>query len=111
MRQYVIGFGLSIYLTMTAYLMVVNHLFNGWVLVAAIVGLALIQLVVQLVFFLHLGRDRWNLVIFLFMLMVVVIVVAGSLWIMANLDYHHGHEHGTPDQTNQFIIKDEGFKP
>ncbi len=112
MRQYVIGFLLSIYLTVTAYLMVTHHLFGGWALVAAIVSLALIQLVVQLVFFLHLGREskpRWNLLIFLFMLMVVIIVVFGTLWIMANLSYHHHHSMSPGDTTN-FIIKDEGYK-
>ncbi len=109
-QSYTIGFISSLILTGAAYLMVVNHLFNGWGLISAIVTLAIAQLLVQLLFFLHLGREskpRWNLSIFLFMLIVVVILVFGTLWIMKNLQYHH--DHLSPAQTNTFIIKDEGF--
>ncbi len=112
MKKYVIGYLVSLYLTVTAYLIVTKHLFNGWVVVLFIVGLALVQLTVQLIFFLHLGqenRPRWNLVAFLCMLNVVLILVFGSLWIMANLNYHHHHAR-SPADTNTFIIRDEGFK-
>ncbi len=112
LSSYVTGFLASVYLTVTAYLLVVHHLFNGWALVMTIAGLALVQLVVQLVFFLHLGQEskpRWNLMAFLFMSMVVVIVVSGSLWIISNLNYHHHHTL-SPNDTNSFIIHDEGYK-
>ncbi len=51
---------------------------------------ALLQLLIQLFLFLHLGDEkgpRWNVYSFLFMTLVVVIVIAGSLWIMAHLNY------------------------
>lgn len=51
---------------------------------------ALLQLLIQLFLFLHLGDEkgpRWNVYSFLFMTLVVIIVVAGSLWIMAHLNY------------------------
>lgn len=89
--SYTIGFLLSIVLTLAAYFLVVDKILTGSRLVAAIVGLAVVQLFVQLVFFLHLGREsrpRWNLMVFWFALLVVVIVVFGSIWIMENLDYH-----------------------
>lgn len=89
--SYSLGFLLSIVLTLVAYFLVVNDVFVGWTLMVAIILLAMVQLLVQLVFFLHLGREskpRWNLIMFLFMLMVVVIVGLGSLWIMHNLDSH-----------------------
>jgi cytochrome o ubiquinol oxidase operon protein cyoD len=63
----------------------------GQTLVLVIVGLAVVQLLVQLIFFLHLGKEskpRLNLTIFAFMLLVVGIVAIGSLWIMHNLDYN-----------------------
>jgi cytochrome o ubiquinol oxidase operon protein cyoD len=105
LASYVTGFLVSVYLTVTAYLAVAHHLFNGWTLGLAISGLAVIQLVVQLVFFLHLGRggsrSRWNLLVFLFMLIVVIIVVAGSLWIMANLNYRM--QFMSPADTNSMI--------
>ena len=60
-------------------------------MITAIIFLAVVQLVVQLVFFLHLGRERqprWNLLAFAFMAIVLLILVLGSLWIMNNLNYH-----------------------
>ena len=89
--SYCIGFLLSIVLTLAAYFLVVNELLQGGLLVAGLAILAIVQLLVQLIFFLHLGREsgrRWNLMMFLSMLLIVIIVVAGSLWIMHNLDYH-----------------------
>lgn len=88
---YTIGFALSVVLTLGAYFSVVNDVMSGWSLVWLLAGLAVVQLLVQLVFFLHLGQEskpRWNLVLFLFTVMVVGILVLGSLWIMKNLDYH-----------------------
>ena len=99
--SYVSGYVLSLYLTITAYLMVTHHLFSNHRLVAAVVALALIQFVVQLLFFLHLGREakpRWKLFVLLFMVMVVSILVFGSLWIMDNLNYRM-----TPAQINQYM--------
>ena len=91
LKNYTIGFVLSVVLTLLAYGAVVNHWAAGWVLVALIIGLAIVQLVIQLVFFLHLGNEtkpRWNLLTFLFMMMVLLIIVVGSLWIMNNLNYN-----------------------
>lgn len=113
-RSYVTGFVLSLILTLTAYLLVVHGVFSGWTLVYALAALAVSQLLVQLVCFLHLGREsrpRWNLTVMLFAVMVVAILVFGSLWIMKNLAYNHHHSHQPPaSQTNNFIIHDEGYQ-
>lgn len=104
--SYVIGFVSSIILTLVAYILVVNHVMSGAGLVAVIVGLAIIQLFVQLFFFLHLGEEskpRWNLMALLFAAMVVIIVVFGSLWIMNNLNYNM-----MPDM-NKDIQEQKGF--
>lgn len=88
---YTTGFILSIVLTLAAYYFVVNDTFAYRELIAIIIGLAVAQLMVQLFFFLHLGKEskpRWNLIVFSFMLLVVGIIVIGSLWIMDNLDYN-----------------------
>ncbi|HSW98436.1 MAG TPA: cytochrome o ubiquinol oxidase subunit IV [Candidatus Saccharimonadales bacterium] len=90
-KSYTVGFGLSVLVTLGAYLAVTQHVLGRTGLIAVIFALAVVQLVVQLLFFLHLGREgkpRLNLMSFLFMLLVLVIVVAGSLWIMNNLNYH-----------------------
>ena len=98
---YVSGFVLSIAFTLEAYYLVAHRALSKWSLAAAIAGLAIVQFLVQLVFFLHLGRElrpRWKLVALLFMLGVVMIIVFGSLWIMNNLNYHM-----TPQQMNQYL--------
>lgn len=108
LSAYITGFILSLLLTLAAYLVVVREVVALKLVVPIIVGLAIVQLFVQLTFFLHLGREpkpRWNLMAFLFMVSVVFIVVAGSLWIMANLDYNMTH------RTDSYLLqqKDKGF--
>lgn len=108
LRAYVTGFVVSIFLTLTSYLAVVHHLFSDDMLIIVIAILALAQAVVQLYYFLHLGsetRPRWKLGLFLFMLGVVIILVAGSLWIMNNLNYHHP----TTEQENKYLHAQDGL--
>ncbi|MDB5161152.1 MAG: putative cytochrome ubiquinol oxidase chain cyoD, partial [Candidatus Saccharibacteria bacterium] len=108
LTSYTVGFIYSLVLTFTAYIFISNHVFSGNALIGAIIALAIVQLLVQLVFFLHLDREskpRWNLVVLLFALMVVLIVVIGSLWIMSNLNYHMDAH-----QSDTYIIHDEGIK-
>lgn len=90
LQTYVLGFIMSILLTLAAYYLVVGHFLTDWVLDYAIVSLSVVQILVQLLFFLHLGNEPkpyWNLLVFLFMVLVVAIIVIGSLWIMYELDY------------------------
>ena len=111
LKSYTIGFGLSVILTIIAFVIVSQDLVEGSLRVAAIMLLAVIQLYVQAVFFLHLGRGsdkRWNRIVFIFMLLIVSIVVGGTLWIMSNLNYNHGHQ--SPKEIEQSIIQDEGYK-
>lgn len=111
-RAYVIGFVLSLVLTLGAYLLTVREVLSGWALVYVLAALAVVQLVVQLVCFLHLGKEskpRWNLTAAAFALIVVIILVFGSLWIMQNLSYNHNHHGLTPGQTDEFIKSDEGY--
>jgi cytochrome o ubiquinol oxidase subunit IV len=108
---YITGYLLSIILTLTAYFIVKRHvdsaqlIYTHRYLLLALAWLAIAQLMVQLVAFLHLGRGsraRWNLTVFGFMLIVVIIVAAGSLWIMSNLNYRM-----TPQQMNQYMVSQE----
>ena len=91
LMSYVTGFILSMVLTLSAYGLVTHEVLSRTVVVSLIIGLALIQFVVQLIFFLHLSqesRPRWRLMVFLLMALIVAILVFGSLWIMQNLNYH-----------------------
>jgi cytochrome o ubiquinol oxidase operon protein cyoD len=91
LASYVVGFVLSVFLTLCAYFVVTRGLLHGRVALAAISIFAVLQFVVQLLCFLHLGREtkpRWKLAVFWFMILTVFIVVVGSIWIMNNLNYH-----------------------
>ena len=108
--SYTTGFLLSIVLTMAAYMLVTGHYLASWSLVFALIGLAVVQLFVQVVFFLHLAKKskpRWNLLVFGLMLVVVLIVVGGSLWIMYNLGYRMMPK--TQQQVNQYLNSQAGF--
>jgi cytochrome o ubiquinol oxidase operon protein cyoD len=90
-NAYLVGFLLSIVLTLVAYLFVVNHILAGWILFAAIIILAFVQLLVQLIFFLHLGQEskpRWNLLFLLSTISIILTIVLASLWIMNHLNYN-----------------------
>ncbi len=111
-RQYIAGFSLSILMTLIAFGIVQLHVVSGHetlkheLVVPIILGLAFIQLIVQLIFFLHIGqetRPRWKLMAFLFGAMVVAIIFIGSMWIMYNLDYNMSPAH----ETDQKLIDDE----
>ena len=85
------GFILSLVLTLMSYFLVTQKLMQGSGAVYALCTLASIQAFIQLTLFFHLGDEpspRWNLATFVFMLIILVIVVAGSIWIMNNLDYN-----------------------
>ncbi len=117
MKSYVIGYALSLLLTVGAFGITIKHIdSNGQFLSAGqiatyLIVFALCQLIVQLVFFLHLGREskpRWNLMVFLFMIFMTLVLVVGSLWIMANLEYQHDGHQPTKDSPAR-IIEDEGM--
>jgi cytochrome o ubiquinol oxidase operon protein cyoD len=91
--SYSIGFLSSIILTVIAYAVVVHDVFTEFwspAMIAIILAvLASLQLVIQLLFFLHLGdeeKPRWKLLSFIFAFIILGIVVFGSLWIMFDLN-------------------------
>ena len=108
LRLYVLGFAWSVLLTFGAYAAVVNQLLARRELIFYIMVLALLQVWVQLYFFLHLGneaRPQWNVWTFLFMSLILLVIVVGSLWIMHNLNYNMMPSH----ETDEYMIK-EGNK-
>ncbi|HEU4913801.1 MAG TPA: cytochrome o ubiquinol oxidase subunit IV [Candidatus Saccharimonadales bacterium] len=114
MTSYVTGFVLSVMLTLAAFVMVQMHIDGSGLgrqaVIGGVAGLAFAQFLVQLVFFLHLGREtkpRWKLVMFLFAVIVILIIVIGSLWIMYNLDYHMMPK--SEEQINEYMNKQSGF--
>lgn len=88
--DYVRGFAMAAVLTAAAFTLVMNHtLGNIPLTVAAVMGLAVVQVVVHMVFFLHMNsrsEGGWNLLALLFTLLLVLIVLSGSLWVMYHLN-------------------------
>lgn len=91
LQSYIVGFILSIILTIIPYFLVKNHLLDGMTIVVVIVTFAFVQLIVQLLFFLHMrheAKPRLNLAFFISFLGVIFIVVIASIWIMQHLNYN-----------------------
>ncbi|MCY4177592.1 MAG: cytochrome o ubiquinol oxidase subunit IV [Endozoicomonadaceae bacterium] len=87
--SYIIGFILSIALTVLAFGAVTQQWFSPFAIMIFVTVMAVFQLLIQLVFFLHLGAESkpyWNLSAFLFAMLITVIIVAGSIWIMYHLN-------------------------
>lgn len=108
LKLYIMGFCWSVILTVAAYVAVVNQLLERGELIAYITVLALVQVAVQLYFFLHLGSEsgpRWKLWTLLFMGAVLSIIVIGSLWIMHNLNYNMMPEM-PPHETDAYMLKE-----
>ena len=88
-----LGLGFSLVLTAAAFRLAIVHPQFVWgpAVADALIVLAIAQMGVHLVFFLHItaGPDSVNNVLALaFGLLIVVLLVFGSLWIMANLDHN-----------------------
>lgn len=88
---YLIGLGLASLLTVISFMLPGTDLVWGPGLPVALVVLAIAQMGVHLVFFLHIttGPDNTNNVLALaFGVLVVFLVIGGSIWIMAHLDHN-----------------------
>lgn len=87
--SYLIGLGLAAILTGASFWAAGTHLIWSQAVPIALAVLAIAQMGVHLVFFLHLSSspDNTNNILALaFGILIVFLVVAGSLWIMANLN-------------------------
>jgi cytochrome o ubiquinol oxidase operon protein cyoD len=86
--SYLIGFVLAVVLTAASFWLVMHGGFTRETTVLGLAGLAAVQIVVHLVYFLHLNSSssqRWNVTAFAFTVLTVVIVIGGTLWIMHNV--------------------------
>ncbi len=106
-RSYIVGFVLSLLFTAIPYYLVVNKTVSGTALLATILGFALLQMAVQILFFLHLGRGQkplYNVVFFVATLGIILVVVLGSIFIMNNLHYNM-----SPTQTITRLSQEEAI--
>jgi len=90
-RGYLIGFALAALLTVVSFFIARSTLVWQPSIPIALTVLAIAQMGVHLVFFLHLtsGPDNLNNALALaFGLLIVMLLVFGSLWIMTHLSHH-----------------------
>ena len=88
-RGYLIGLALSVLLTAASFYVVYTELIWSPAIPVALVVLAIAQIGVHLVFFLHIttAPDNTNNVLALaFGVLIVALVIGGSLWIMGHLN-------------------------
>jgi cytochrome o ubiquinol oxidase operon protein cyoD len=88
---YVLGFALAVLLTIASFWVAKTDLIYGPGIPVALATLAVAQMGIHLVFFLHLttAPDNTNNVLALaFGLLIVGLVVFGSVWIMAHLNHN-----------------------
>ena len=89
MRDYVIGFVLSVILTAIPFWLVMTMPLSAGTTGAIIMAFAVVQIVVHMVFFLHMtpkAEGGWSLTSLVFTVIVVGIMLAGSLWVMHHLN-------------------------
>jgi cytochrome o ubiquinol oxidase operon protein cyoD len=88
-RTYLIGFVLSVLLTAIPFSLVMTGAGSPQLIAATITALAVVQIVVHMIYFLHMNpraEGGWNLLALLFTLILVVITLSGSLWVMYHLN-------------------------
>ena len=89
MRDYATGFILSVILTAIPFWLVMTGTLSPGLTAAVIVAFAIVQVIVHMVYFLHMSpkaEGGWTLTTLVFTLIVVVIMLAGSLWVMHHLN-------------------------
>ena len=100
LRSYLIGFILAAILTAIPFWMVMtNVLDNKQATGIIIMVFAAVQVVVHMVYFLHMNtraEEGWSMMALIFTIIMVVIALSGSLWVMyhLNINMMPGHDMG-----------------
>lgn len=87
LKSYVIGFVLSIVLTIIPLVVVLNDMMGKTATLVVILIAAVLQFVIQLFFFMHLREEkepRWNVMALILGFIIVITIIVGSIWIMGN---------------------------
>jgi len=90
-KGYLTGFILSVILTAIPFWIVMGNVFDKSSTTAfVILAFAAVQIVVHMIYFLHMNAKSehgWTMLALIFTVVVVVITLSGSLWVM----YHMNH--------------------
>ena len=90
LKGYMTGFVLSVILTAIPFWLVMGKAFNNSSTTALVIlGFAAVQIVVHMVYFLHMNarsEGGWTMLALIFTLVLVVITLSGSLWVMFHMN-------------------------
>jgi cytochrome o ubiquinol oxidase operon protein cyoD len=90
LKGYLIGFGLSVVLTAIPFWLVMGDVLGNATTTAIVIMLfAGAQIVVHMIYFLHMNtrsEGGWSMMALIFTVVIVVIMLAGSLWVMYHLN-------------------------
>ncbi|WP_420142500.1 cytochrome o ubiquinol oxidase subunit IV [Sphingomonas sp.] len=88
--RYMTGFLLSVVLTAIPFALVMTDVIADARITAGIItAMALVQIVVHMVYFLHMNaksENGWTLMALIFTVIMVVIAISGSLWVMYHMN-------------------------
>ncbi len=91
-KSYLTGFVLAVVLTAIPFWIVMAHVFEKSSTTALVVlGFAAVQIVVHMVYFLHMNsraEGGWSMLALIFTVVLVVIMLSGSIWVMYHLDHN-----------------------
>jgi cytochrome o ubiquinol oxidase operon protein cyoD len=89
-KGYVVGFLLSVVLTAIPFWLVMAKVLpSSGATALVILGFAAVQIVVHMVYFLHMNskiEGGWSMLALIFTAAVVLIMLAGSIWVMFHLN-------------------------
>ncbi|MES2337384.1 MAG: cytochrome o ubiquinol oxidase subunit IV [Pseudomonadota bacterium] len=88
-KGYLIGFALSVVLTAIPFWLVMTRPVGDQAIALTIMGLAAVQMVVHMIFFLHMNRRAeggWSIMALIFTVVIVLIALSGSLWVMYHMN-------------------------
>ncbi|HSI57748.1 MAG TPA: cytochrome o ubiquinol oxidase subunit IV [Ideonella sp.] len=91
-KGYMTGFVLSVILTAIPFWLVMGNVFAKPSTTAfVILGFAAVQIVVHMIYFLHMNSKSeggWSMLALIFTVVIVVITLSGSLWVMYHLNHN-----------------------
>lgn len=90
LKSYLIGFGLSVVLTAIPFWLVMSDVLGNKPLTGIVImAFAAAQIVVHMIYFLHMNsraEQGWIMMALIFTIVMVVIALSGSLWVMYHLN-------------------------
>jgi len=89
LKGYMVGFLLSVVLTAIPFWLVMAKVLPSGLTAVVILAFAAVQMVVHVIYFLHLDRKAqggWNLLALIFTAIILFILLSGSIWVMYHMN-------------------------